>query len=144
MRLRTDRTKLRPLASGEVTPTQAITFLGGQLSLGLAVLTQLNLYRCALLLVVLLSQSLTKMCKQHRSRRRLPLARRPLPAHETDNLLASIRPRSVPSCCLPLLPPSPLTSSTLPRTRLQLGRPPRFLRRPRTLRLARRSPSLRR
>jgi len=42
----TDRTKLRPLASGEVKPLQALTFLGGQLSLGLAVLTQLNWYRC--------------------------------------------------------------------------------------------------
>ncbi len=39
-----ERTKMRPLASGEVTPTQAVTFLAGQLSLGLAVLTQLNLY----------------------------------------------------------------------------------------------------
>ncbi|GAA5890988.1 hypothetical protein JCM8208_003120 [Rhodotorula glutinis] len=43
-----DRTKLRPLASGEVKPLQALTFLGGQLSLGLAVLTQLNWYSIAL------------------------------------------------------------------------------------------------
>ncbi|GAA6004633.1 hypothetical protein JCM10207_000962 [Rhodosporidiobolus poonsookiae] len=43
-----DRTKMRPLASGEVTPFQALTFLGGQLSLGLAVLTQLNWYSIAL------------------------------------------------------------------------------------------------
>ncbi|GAA5894843.1 hypothetical protein JCM6882_006692 [Rhodosporidiobolus microsporus] len=43
-----DRTKLRPLASGEVKPIQALTFLGGQLSLGLAVLTQLNWYSIAL------------------------------------------------------------------------------------------------
>jgi len=37
---------MRPLASGEVTPTKAITFLAGQLSVGLAILTQLNLYSC--------------------------------------------------------------------------------------------------
>jgi 4-hydroxybenzoate polyprenyltransferase len=42
----TERTKLRPLANGDITPSNAIIFLGGQLSLGLAVLTQLNLYRC--------------------------------------------------------------------------------------------------
>lgn len=41
---RTERTKLRPLASGEVKPLQALTFLGGQLSVGLAILTQLNWY----------------------------------------------------------------------------------------------------
>lgn len=41
-----DRTKMRPIASGEVKPIQAITFLGGQLSVGLAILTQLNWYRC--------------------------------------------------------------------------------------------------
>lgn len=39
---------MRPLASGEVTPTKAIAFLGGQLSVGLAILTQLNLYSYAL------------------------------------------------------------------------------------------------
>ncbi|GAA5932866.1 4-hydroxybenzoate octaprenyltransferase [Sporobolomyces koalae] len=43
-----ERTKLRPLASGEVKPIQALTFLGGQLSLGLAILTQLNWYSIAL------------------------------------------------------------------------------------------------
>ncbi|GAA5978235.1 hypothetical protein JCM10908_004282 [Rhodotorula pacifica] len=43
-----DRTKLRPLASGEVKPIQALTFLGGQLSVGLAILTQLNWYSIAL------------------------------------------------------------------------------------------------
>ncbi|GAA5919782.1 hypothetical protein JCM1841_005855 [Sporobolomyces salmonicolor] len=43
-----DRTKMRPLASGEIKPIQALTFLGGQLSLGLAVLTQLNWYSIAL------------------------------------------------------------------------------------------------
>lgn len=42
-----DRTKMRPIASGEVKPIQALTFLGGQLSVGLAILTQLNWYRCA-------------------------------------------------------------------------------------------------
>ncbi|KAG0238028.1 Para-hydroxybenzoate--polyprenyltransferase, mitochondrial precursor (PHB:polyprenyltransferase) [Actinomortierella wolfii] len=39
-----ERTKERPLASGAVTPKQAIAFLGLQLSAGLAVLTQLNVY----------------------------------------------------------------------------------------------------
>jgi 4-hydroxybenzoate polyprenyltransferase len=35
---------MRPLAAGDLTPTQALAFLGIQLSLGLAVLTQLNWY----------------------------------------------------------------------------------------------------
>ncbi|KAF9434933.1 Para-hydroxybenzoate--polyprenyltransferase, mitochondrial precursor (PHB:polyprenyltransferase) [Entomortierella beljakovae] len=39
-----ERTKVRPLASGAVSPIQAIGFLGLQLGAGLAVLTQLNLY----------------------------------------------------------------------------------------------------
>nr|VWO99253.1 Putative non-ribosomal peptide ligase/ polyketide synthase hybrid [Ganoderma boninense] len=39
-----ERTKTRPLAAGEITPTQAFTFLGLQLSAGLGVLTQLNWY----------------------------------------------------------------------------------------------------
>ncbi|GAA5849541.1 hypothetical protein JCM5353_000390, partial [Sporobolomyces roseus] len=43
-----ERTKLRPLASGEVKPLRALTFLGGQLSVGLAILTQLNWYSIAL------------------------------------------------------------------------------------------------
>jgi len=38
------RTATRPLAAGDLNPTQAIAFLGAQLSLGLAVLTQLNWY----------------------------------------------------------------------------------------------------
>lgn len=40
-----ERTKTRPLAAGEITPTQAFTFLGLQLTAGLGVLTQLNWYR---------------------------------------------------------------------------------------------------
>jgi 4-hydroxybenzoate polyprenyltransferase len=40
-----ERTKVRPLASGAVTPRQAIAFLGAQLTVGLAILTQLNNYR---------------------------------------------------------------------------------------------------
>lgn len=44
-----ERTKTRPLARGDVSQFQALTFLGGQLSLGLAVLTQLNWYSCVLL-----------------------------------------------------------------------------------------------
>ncbi|GAA6022806.1 hypothetical protein JCM11491_006413 [Sporobolomyces phaffii] len=43
-----ERTKMRPLASGEVKPVQALTFLGTQLSLGLGILTQLNWYSIAL------------------------------------------------------------------------------------------------
>jgi hypothetical protein len=39
------RTKERPLARRDITPIQAIGFLGVQLSAGLAVLTQLNWYR---------------------------------------------------------------------------------------------------
>jgi len=42
------RTAQRPLASGAVSMPQAVAFLGGQLSLGLAVLTQLNTYSIAL------------------------------------------------------------------------------------------------
>ncbi|TPX64835.1 hypothetical protein SpCBS45565_g05585 [Spizellomyces sp. 'palustris'] len=38
------RTRSRPLASGIITPFKALVFLGGQLSLGLAVLLQLNWY----------------------------------------------------------------------------------------------------
>lgn len=38
------RTKGRPLATGELTQLQALIFLGGQLSLGLLVLLQLNWY----------------------------------------------------------------------------------------------------
>ena len=40
-----ERTKTRPMANGDVTVPQAVGFLGLQLSLGLAVLTQLNWYR---------------------------------------------------------------------------------------------------
>lgn len=42
---RSERTKLRPLASGEIVPLQALSFLGLQLSVGLGILTQLNMYR---------------------------------------------------------------------------------------------------
>ena len=41
-----ERTRTRPMANGEVTFPQAVGFLGLQLSAGLAVLTQLNWYRC--------------------------------------------------------------------------------------------------
>lgn len=43
--VRAERTKSRPLASGEISQFQALSFLGLQLSVGLGVLTQLNLYR---------------------------------------------------------------------------------------------------
>ncbi|KAG1056597.1 hypothetical protein G6F43_001516 [Rhizopus delemar] len=39
-----ERTKIRPIAAGLITPKQAVGFLGLQLSVGLAVLTQLNMY----------------------------------------------------------------------------------------------------
>ncbi|KAL5527170.1 hypothetical protein ACEPAG_5961 [Sanghuangporus baumii] len=39
-----ERTKERPLARGDITPTQAFAFLGVQLTAGLAVLLQLNWY----------------------------------------------------------------------------------------------------
>ncbi|MCO5584890.1 hypothetical protein L7F22_038822 [Adiantum nelumboides] len=42
------RTKDRPLASGAVTPFQALYFTGIQLSAGLAILLQLNMYSIAL------------------------------------------------------------------------------------------------
>lgn len=38
------RTRSRPLAAGTVTPLAALVFLGAQLSLGLAILLQLNTY----------------------------------------------------------------------------------------------------
>lgn len=44
-----ERTRDRPLARGDISPTQAFGFLGVQLSAGLAVLTQLNWYRCVVL-----------------------------------------------------------------------------------------------
>ncbi|XP_014224729.1 4-hydroxybenzoate polyprenyltransferase, mitochondrial [Trichogramma pretiosum] len=42
------RTKDRPLVTGEVSQMQALTFLAGQLSMGLLVLTQLNWYSIVL------------------------------------------------------------------------------------------------
>ncbi|KAG2179113.1 hypothetical protein INT43_001963, partial [Umbelopsis isabellina] len=42
--LQVERTKVRPIASGAITPKQGIAFLGLQLSAGLAILTQLNTY----------------------------------------------------------------------------------------------------
>lgn len=39
------RTKDRPLAAGVISTPQAVTFLGGQLFIGLGVLLQLNWYR---------------------------------------------------------------------------------------------------
>lgn len=41
---RVERTRSRPLASGEISPAQAVGFLGAQLGLGLGVLLQLNDY----------------------------------------------------------------------------------------------------
>lgn len=39
------RTENRPIAAGEISRSQAFVFLGGQLSLALAVLLCLNYYR---------------------------------------------------------------------------------------------------
>jgi len=39
-----ERTATRPLARGDLSVKQAIGFLGLQMSMGLAVLTQLNMY----------------------------------------------------------------------------------------------------
>ncbi|WVW79969.1 4-hydroxybenzoate polyprenyl transferase [Kwoniella bestiolae CBS 10118] len=48
MDAKVDRTKSRPIAAGDVTQFQALSFLGLQLSAGLAVLTQLNWYSIVL------------------------------------------------------------------------------------------------
>ena len=45
---RVARTATRPIASGEVTPRQALLFLAAQLALGLAILLQLNQFSWAL------------------------------------------------------------------------------------------------
>ncbi|KAL8139900.1 hypothetical protein V2J09_005921 [Rumex salicifolius] len=42
--IKVDRTKLRPVASGALTPFQGVSFLGLQLLLGLGILLQLNNY----------------------------------------------------------------------------------------------------
>ncbi|RVW65157.1 4-hydroxybenzoate polyprenyltransferase, mitochondrial [Vitis vinifera] len=47
-----ERTKLRPIASGILTPFQGLSFLGFQLLLGLGILLQLNNYRLMLLALV--------------------------------------------------------------------------------------------
>lgn len=43
--MQVERTKLRPVASGVLTPFQGLCFLGFQLLLGLGILLQLNNYR---------------------------------------------------------------------------------------------------
>ncbi|WWC87722.1 4-hydroxybenzoate polyprenyl transferase [Kwoniella dendrophila CBS 6074] len=48
MDAKVDRTKSRPIAAGDVSQFQALSFLGLQLSAGLAVLTQLNMYSIVL------------------------------------------------------------------------------------------------
>ncbi|KAJ3756182.1 UbiA prenyltransferase family-domain-containing protein [Lentinula raphanica] len=45
-----ERTRERPLAKGDLTQRQALIFLAGQLSVGLAVLLQLNWYRTSTLI----------------------------------------------------------------------------------------------
>ncbi|KAF7730175.1 hypothetical protein EC973_002783 [Apophysomyces ossiformis] len=39
-----ERTKVRPIAAGVITPKAGIAFLAGQLTVGLGILTQLNMY----------------------------------------------------------------------------------------------------
>lgn len=48
--MQVERTKLRPVASGLLTPFQGLCFLGFQLTLGLGILLQLNNYRSAFFL----------------------------------------------------------------------------------------------
>ncbi|OCF32368.1 4-hydroxybenzoate polyprenyl transferase [Kwoniella heveanensis BCC8398] len=48
MDAKVERTRTRPIAAGDITHFQALTFLGAQLSAGLAVLTQLNWYSIVL------------------------------------------------------------------------------------------------
>jgi len=48
--LQVEHTKLRPVASGLLTPFQGLSFLGFQLLLGLGILLQLNNYRLVLML----------------------------------------------------------------------------------------------
>lgn len=43
--IQVERTKLRPVASGLLTPFEGLCFLGFQLLLGLGILLQLNNYR---------------------------------------------------------------------------------------------------
>ena len=57
-----ERTKTRPLAAGDITPFRALVFLGGQLSAGLAVLTQLNWYSCVYRVYALLLELSTGLC----------------------------------------------------------------------------------
>ena len=40
-----ERTRLRPIASGQISVKDALKFLGLQLTIGLSILTQLNVYR---------------------------------------------------------------------------------------------------
>lgn len=51
--IQVERTKLRPVASGLLTPFQGLSFLGFQLLLGLGILLQLNNYRLVLAFTVL-------------------------------------------------------------------------------------------
>lgn len=46
--MQVERTKLRPVACGLLTPFQGLCFLGFQLLLGLGILLQLNNYRLVL------------------------------------------------------------------------------------------------
>jgi 4-hydroxybenzoate polyprenyltransferase len=46
--VKVERTRLRPIVSGALTPFQGLTFLGCQLLLGLGILLQLNTFRQAL------------------------------------------------------------------------------------------------
>ncbi|CAN1812302.1 4-hydroxybenzoate polyprenyltransferase, mitochondrial [Linum perenne] len=47
-----ERTRLRPIASGLLTPFQGLCFLGSQLLLGLGILLQLNDYRFVLIVLI--------------------------------------------------------------------------------------------
>jgi hypothetical protein len=115
-----ERTRLRPLAAKTVTPFQAVTFLGLQLSVGLAVLTQLNLYRCVLSAACLLCAQADLFPRQYRSGSILTCDSSDLSAYEANHVLAA----------------------SLSGFRLQLGCPARVICGSRADQLGGRSPSI--
>jgi hypothetical protein len=93
--LPSDRTKLRPLAAGDVTPFQALCFLGVQLSAGLAILTQLNLYRLVAFGRLGTGRVLTYFCRglQHCVGSDFSESGGSVSLHEAGHLLPAIRTR---------------------------------------------------
>jgi 4-hydroxybenzoate polyprenyltransferase len=93
----TERTKTRPLARKDISPRHAFAFLAPQLAAGLAVLTQLNWYRCVYIYMHTRDTCSKLVKRQYRPRRFLPLLSDHIPIHETYHLLAPSRPRCVPA-----------------------------------------------